>query len=195
MKKHDRAMVWLVAAVGLVCGISGCGGNPAAVPTSYDTYKAKDGSFQIQYPANWEAKGGGVAGRAWAKFTSGNAEIAVEADAAGSVMADIAQPNRVAGQEKDPNREAVAVVHTGEKSAFEEQTGVQEQDPTIVKTGLTDGRRSEFTGARTFGAPIHGYRATVLSIDRRIRVVGQCSESQWESLKPAFEKVIASVSK
>jgi hypothetical protein len=72
---------------------------------------------------------------------------------------------------------------------------VQEQDPTIVKTGMMDGRRSEFTGTRTFGAPIHGYRATALSIDRRIRVVCRCSESQWESLKPAFEKAIASVSK
>ncbi len=195
MRSHDWGLVWLVAAIGMVGAMSGCGGNPAAVPTTYDTYKAQDGSFEVQYPANWESKGGGVPGRAWAKFTSGNAEIAVEADSVGSIMADIAQPNRVVGQEKDPNREAVAIVHVQEKEAFEEKAGVKEQEHSIVKTALADGRKSEFTGTPTFGAPIHGCRATVLSIDRRIRVVCQCSESQWASLKSAFDKVIASVKK
>ena len=102
MRSHDWGLVWLVAAIGMVGAMSGCGGNPAAVPTTYDTYKAQDGSFEVQYPANWESKGGGVPGRAWAKFTSGNAEIAVEADSVGSIMADIAQTEPGGGTGKGP---------------------------------------------------------------------------------------------
>ncbi len=194
MKTRNNALAWLVVAISLVGGFGGCGGSPAIVPTTYETFKGKDDAFQLQYPAGWEATGGGVPGRAWAKFTSGNAEISVDADAMGSIMADISSPQGQM-QDKDPTREAVHKVHVGEREGFEEQAGVKEQEPTVVKTSMTDGRRSEFTGTPTFGPAIHGYRTTVLSMDHRIRVVCQCTESQWASLKPVFDKVIASVKK
>jgi hypothetical protein len=194
MKKHEMRVAWLVAAVSLVGALVGCGGSPAIVPTSYQTFKGKDDAFQLEVPVGWEQSGGGVPGRAWAKFKSGSAEIGVDADVMGSVMADIASPHGQI-QEKDPTREAVHKVHVGEKDGFEEKEGVKEGEPSVIKTAMTDGRRSEFTGAPTFGAATHGYRATVLSVDRRIRIICKCSESQWATLKPVFDKVIASVKK
>jgi len=37
------------------------------------------------------------------------------------------------------------------------------------------------------------FRATVLSRDKRVRIVCQCPEAEWQTLKPVFDKVIESV--
>ena len=165
------------------------------MPTSFNTFNSKDGSFQIQYPAEWTAEGGDRSGYAWAKFTSGNAEISVDANAVGSIIGDLAKTgmvmtNDVANME---DRSPVAATHETEREGFEEDSGVKEQKPAPVKTGLIDARRSEFTGKKTFGGAIDGYRTTCLSFMKRIRVVCQCPESEWDALKPAFDKVIESV--
>ena len=62
-----------------------------------------------------------------------------------------------------------------------------------MATHLGDSRKSEFTGSGLLNGAFHGYRVTALSRDKRIRVVCRCSESQWQSLQPAFDKMIASV--
>ena len=88
----------------------------------------------------------------------------------------------------------VAQVHEMEKEEFAEEIGgCEEQAPLAVKTGLGDARKSEFTTSGTFGGTIRGYRVTALSLDRRVRVVCQCSESDWENLQPAFDRVIESL--
>jgi hypothetical protein len=58
---------------------------------------------------------------------------------------------------------------------------------------LGEGRRSTFTAEQTLGGKVFGYRATLLGGDRRIEIVTTCSASNWQTLKPAFEKVIASL--
>jgi hypothetical protein len=185
----------LAAAIGAALASAGCAGK-AVVPTSYDTYNSKDGSFQIQYPAGWESDGGDRSGYAWAKFTSGGAVISVDANIAGSIMGDIAKTKMlhlgIQTDQEDRNN-PVAVVHAQEKPDFEEEEGVTEQEPAIVKTGFPDARKSEFSGTKTFGGTIRGYRVTALSTDKRIRVVCECPESEWEALKPAFDKAIESM--
>ncbi|MHC4401596.1 MAG: hypothetical protein ACYTG0_18140, partial [Planctomycetota bacterium] len=50
----------LIAAlvlIGLVA-LGGCGGS-VQVPTSYDTFNAKDGTVQCKSPAGWSQNGGG----------------------------------------------------------------------------------------------------------------------------------------
>jgi hypothetical protein len=198
MKIRNRKMWALAVLAGAVLAMSGCSG-PAVVPAAYNTYNSDDGTFQIQYPAEWKVEGGGTRGYNWAKFTSGSAQILVESNVAGSLVADISKigsPVHVtSGQAEQPDRAPVAVVHEHERQGFEEDEGVQEQEPVILQTALSEARKSEFTGARTFGGAIRGYRATALSSENRIRVVCQCSESQWEALTPAFDKVIASVAR
>jgi hypothetical protein len=41
------------------------------------------------------------------------------------------------------------------------------------------------------GGKVYGYRATFLGGDRRIEVICSCPSTNWKTLKPAFEKVIA----
>ena len=194
MKKHRVEMWTLAAAIGAALAIAGCTGK-AVVPTSYSMYNSKDGSFQIQYPAGWEADGGDRSGYAWAKFTSGNAVISVDANVVGSLLGDIAKRKMVHGGilPDQEERSPAAVVHEQEKGGFEEEEGVTEQEPVIVKTGFPDARKSEFSGSKTFGGAIRGCRVTALGTDKRIRVVCECPESEWEALKPAFDKAIESV--
>ncbi len=184
----------MAAAIGTALASAGCAGK-AVVPTSYDTYNSKDGSFQIQYPAGWETDGGDKSGYAWAKFTSGGAVISVDANMAGSLMGDIAKSKilHLGIQTDQEDRSPVASVHAQEKPGFEEEEGVTEQEPAPVKTGFPDARKSEFSGTKTFGGTIRGYRVTALSPNNRIRVVCECPESEWEALKPAFDKAIQSV--
>jgi hypothetical protein len=174
--------------------LAGCGGS-AEAPTSYTKYNAKDGSFACERPANWEAAGGGK-GHQWAKFTSGGAEISIRTDVTGSLMADIAQAqNQSAGIDAgDEDLAPVAKVHEMGKEAMAEQmSDYQEQAPESVKTGLGDARKSEFSATGTFGGKVRGYRVTALTRDKRVQVVCQCSESDWETVKPAFDKAIESL--
>jgi hypothetical protein len=192
----NRKMWVLAAALGAVLAIGGCTGK-AVVPTSYSTYNAKDGSFQIQYPEGWESDGGDTRDYAWAKFTSGGAVISVDANAVGSLLGDIAGPRtmHVGGQVVTPDEEnaPVAKVHEHEKEGFESDEGVTEEKPVVVRTGFPDARKSEFSGSKTFGGKFRGCRVTALSVNKRVRVVCECPESEWESLKPAFDKAIQSV--
>ena len=178
MKIRDKQLLSWTAMIVAALVLSGCGGR-AVVPASYNIFNSKDGSFQIQYPAEWTAESGDRSGYAWAKFTSGSAEISVDANAVGSVIGDLAKSGMivvgdVANME---DRAPVAATHETEREACEEDAGVKEQKPAPVRTGLIDARKSEFTGKKTFGGAIHGYRVTCLSSMKRIRVVCQCPES------------------
>jgi hypothetical protein len=197
MKTCDRTNIGVAALCALLLGLSGCGEDRAVIPSSYDGLNAKDGSFKFVYPSGWAMKSGGGNGQAWAECTSGSATISVDSNIAGSLLGDLTQANNQAmGQQNtDPSRAPVAVVHEMEQTDFEGGAGVKEQTPTVVKTGLGDARKSEFTGKPAFGPAIHGCRVTALSLDRRIRVVCRCSETEWAALQPVFDKVIESVAK
>ncbi len=194
-KIRNRKMMALLVVIGAILALEGCKGR-AVVPASYKTFNADDGSFQIQYPAEWEVESGGKAGYAWAKFSSGNAEITVDANSVGSLIADLSKTARpMLGIQTTEDTAPVAAVHEYEREGFEEDQGVKEKTPEPVPTGLTDARKAEFAGKTTFGGSIHGYRTTALSSTKRIRVVCKCPESQWEELKPAFDKIIPSLTK
>jgi hypothetical protein len=186
----------LVIVIAAATAMSGCS-EPAVVPDAYQIYNSKDGSFKIEYPQGWEVAGGGKGRLARAKFTSGDAFISVSMDLVGSLKGDIAQSTGVmaGGTEGGANRPPVAEVHESEKKGFEEDEDVTEKPPVAVNTGFGEARKSEYTGSTTFSGDIHGYRATALGRDLEISVVCQCSEDQWNALKPIFDKVIESVSK
>jgi hypothetical protein len=189
---NQSAMLVICTAM----AISGCS-EPAVVPTSYQIYNHKDGSFKIEYPQGWTVTSGGKGQLAHATFTSGDAFISVKTSLVGSLKGDIAQSMGVTagGTEGGAERPPVAEVHESEKKSFEEDEGVTEKAPVAVNTGFGDARKSEYTGSKTFGGDIHGYRATTLGRDLEIRVICECSEDQWNALKPIFDKVIESVSK
>jgi hypothetical protein len=187
----------LLSAVGIfvaLLAISGCEGAVAA-PKAFEAYHSADGRFSCDYPKGWEIEA--VAGKpdspfSHAKFSKGSAEIRVDADFAGSLFGDIAK----AGGAMGGNSEApTARVHPlGIRHMKEEYSNYQEREPKAFQSkGMSEGRRSVFIADQTLGGKIYGYRATLLSNDRRITVICSCPATNFQTLKPAFEKVIASL--
>lgn len=190
----DIRMKCLAAATAVaLLTLGGCAG-PAVIPTTYETYNAQDGAFAIEYPANWQVTGGGTRTYPWVKITSGSAEVDVDTDATGSILADIAK-SQVPMLEIGDHSDAPPIqrLHESDKEDFDKEWGATEQAAVAVTTKLGDSRKSEFTGSGLLGGTFHGYRITALSRDKRIRMVCRCSESQWQLLQPAFDKMIASL--
>lgn len=76
----------------------------------------------------------------------------------------------------------------------EEFANYNEREPkTFQSKGIGEGRRSTFIADQSLGGKVYGYRATLLSNDRRITVVCTCPATNWQALKPAFETVITSL--
>lgn len=187
-----RAYLFIPVFLAFAIAIAGCGGNVPA-PTSFTKFDAPDGAFSVEYPTGWDAKGGAPngSGYTWAKFNKGNAQIKVDTGLSGSLMSDIHKSAGAAfgGQAPDP-AEIVLRVHEDEKLAFAERyNSYKEQDPVTVATaGMGPAACSVFLGDGEMGV-----RATTLNNDRRVLVVCTCSRSNWKTLKPAFEKAVASL--
>lgn len=196
MKYANRT--WLIlAAYAAVLAIGGCGGK-TVVPNSYTKLTDSQNNFSIQYPSGWSCDNGGKLNYSWAKFGSGNSLIEVESDLANSVILSEmavtgAKPVSTDGF-VDPSQEAMKV-HRLEKKQVEEARASKEDKPASVKTALGGAWQSEFTSTSTFGGEMRGIRATALNKDKRIRIICQCPKDEWDTLKPVFDKVIASVSK
>jgi hypothetical protein len=191
-------------ALGMVLGgllvASGCSGR-ATTPTSFKKFNARDGTVQCQVPSDWDLKSGGPGGSKGflgCRFQKGGATLRIEASLVGSLFGDMA---RAGGQrmgldadEIDPELTPVGVAHKLSIERVTEDLGELDVKSTdTVQTGLGDTRISEFTYSGTFGAQTHGYLATALGHEKGIRVICTCPEKDWETLKPAFEKVIKSL--
>jgi hypothetical protein len=173
---------------------SGCGGAVPA-PKSFAIYNSTDGRWSCEYPKGWEQDGGGKSDspNSWGKFTSGNAEIHVTADFAGSLFGDMAKAaGNAFGGDAEP---AVAKVHPmGVRHMKEEYNNYEEKETKAFQSqGLGEGRRNIFTADQTLGGKVYGYRATLLAGDRRVTVVCSCPATNFKDLKPAFERVISSL--
>jgi hypothetical protein len=184
----------VVCALSGVLAVAGCGGS-VATPKAYVTYHSTDGRFDCDCPKGWETDGGGKpeSPNCWAKLSSGNAEIKVNADFAGSLFGDMAKAGQGAlGADAEP---PVARVHPmGERAMKEEYSNYQEREPKEFQSkGFGEGRRSTFIADGGLGGKTYGYRATLLANDRRITVICSCPSNNFQALKPAFERVIASV--
>jgi hypothetical protein len=170
--------------------VAGCGASgPVSVPTGYTRFDSADKQFMCEAPNGWEINATGSKGvLSNSSFKSGSAKINIASDLAGSLMAGPGRP-------PDPNVEppVVAIHEMGKEKLTNEIPNAQEQPADKIQTILGEGRISEFTAPGSFGGKIRGYRATVLSRDRRLTVICQCSESDWENLKGPFNKVIASL--
>jgi hypothetical protein len=204
--RATREVFSIVAVMAAVALMWGCSGHVPA-PTSFDTFNAKDGTVQCKYPAGWEQNGGGGRKFYSCAFQKGGAEIRILADIAGSAVGDIAGArNRMAGLDsgtsgidKELAEELAPVAQVHEKmtipQASEDLGELTVKATETIRTGFGDTRRSEFACSSTFGAERHGYLVTALGLNHRIRVICTCPESNWATLKPAFDDVINSLAK
>ena len=194
----------ILAAAGLLLTCVGCGGGKVPAPTAYKTWNATDETFSIQYPEGWKAQGGGKQGIQWAEFSNGSAKIRIDVSLTSSLIGDIAgSANTMMGlndplSEVDPEvQEAMAPVAVAHESYQlrnpVELSGYKELDPVAYESPLGDCRKSEFTARSGVARKLHGYRATALTRDKGVHILCQCTESNWETLQPAFDKILASI--
>ena len=191
---------------------SGCAKNAAAVaPTKFVQYEDFDKAFSCSAPDGWkrtQAGGGGM--NSSVTFANGTTRIDVLSDLEGSLMADISRgpgtmPELPPGMKLSPEMEAsmkeasrppVEKLHIARKGKVGDSlTNYKEEPMKTINSGMGEGRCSEWTGNASFmgGGDVHGYRATLLSGERRIRFVCRCPKSDWKTLQPAFDKVLASL--
>lgn len=188
---RDRAI--LALAVVVLTGLGGCGGAVPA-PKSFEEYRAEDGSFTCMKPVGWAMEQGSRKDNSfgWGRFSNGAAEIKITADATGSLLhgGPSGGMNPTEESEKIPVRNA----HEEYRRFMEDElSGYKEKQPADFRGGMGPVFKSEFIASGGMGGRLHGYRATALSNDRRVVAVCKCPEKSWKTLKPAFDKVIASI--
>ncbi len=193
----------MVAAVGLV---SGCSGHVPA-PTSFAKFNAKDGTVQCKFPAGWEQNGGGGKTFYGCEFQKGAAKIRIMPDTSGSAIADMMGAGNqmmgidsgALGMDAEAAEELTPVARVHQelslRQASDDLGELDVKSTETIQTGFGDTRKSEFTCSGTFGGTTHGYLVTALGLDKRIRVICTCPESNWETLKPAFDQVISSLAR
>ena len=194
MATLSKSLLNVVACAGGLLLLAGCGGNVPA-PTSYTNYNAKDGSFSCDCPEGWNCQGGGKQTQ-WVKCKSGGATVEIKTSILGSMMGELAEArnNEFGPGPIDDSMTPVAKVHDSRKEAFaEDYKNYEEQPATTVKSNRGDVRVSEFTASGPLGGKIHGYRATALGHDVSVHIACTCSESNWPTLQPAYDHVIASL--
>ncbi len=183
--------------------------HPAIVPAplGFATYNAPDGGFQVAQPLGWSNDASSsMATDSGARFKQGACKIIVSSDLSGSLMADIAQSQNT--QQQNIASEAGLPAPTTALPPVEKLHEAGKQDMTAAYPGYLEqpmqtfqcaagpARVSEFTSDTGGSAPIdhlHGYRATILSNQRRITVVEVCPEQNWSILSSSFQHVLESV--
>ena len=78
-----------------------------------------------------------------------------------------------------------------------EHKGYRETQISDYESPMGDARLAEWTAsgnALGFYGPQHGYRASLTGGGKTMVVVCSCLESDWPVLKPAFKKVLGSLS-
>ena len=181
--KIARWSLVLLLTASIVPILSGCGKAPAEAVASYEPFEASDKSFSGQGPAGWDKEAsdlGGTVGKV--TFTKGDAAIRIVSDTASSFLADAI---------KIPNGPPpVEAIHQKGLAKLEELFSNPEAGASQELTSAVGPARfCEFTAD---GGKTRGYRSTALG-NRVIYVTASCPESDWETLKPAFSKVIGSI--
>ena len=201
MKRSTISKVCVTAILSVF--LAGCGGKVAA-PTSYKTWNATDGTFAIQYPEGWTAKGGGKHGVQWAEFTSGSAKVRIDVSTQSSLIGDITGSFGSAAGLNDPFSEIpeemaeemapAAAAHAFYQKAYPvELAGYKEQEPVSFQCGLGDGRKSEFVARSGIATKLRGYRATTLATNKGVHILLQSTDGNWKTLQPAFDKMLLSI--
>ena len=188
-----------IVLLGIAALFLGCSQAPMTAPTAYKEWNAKDGTFRIDYPDDWEADGGGKHSIQWAKFEKGSAFIHVSVSFGESVVGDIVGSGMGVGGVGDFGQESdvlppVAIIHESKRERMDQDySNYREKETVEVQPPLGEGRKSEFKASKGL-KDVHGYRVSILNNQRGITVICQCAEKDWETLQAAFDKIIETIS-
>lgn len=163
--------------------ISLAGGGPPAQPvTAFAKFSTDGQEWGFDYPRGWQTASYGLPGKREAEIKGGSATITVKENLAGSLVGDIARATD-GGREVPDELSPVARVHELRKP--KDSKTYKEEEAVTVMTRFGKARRSAYTdGSRK------GYRATVLLNQTALDVFCDCRASDWDALRPAFERAI-----
>lgn len=183
--------------------VAGCGA-PVKPPTSYGKWTPKDSIFHVDHPEGWKTDGGGKPGTTqWVRFSKGGVMIHGATDISTSLFGDIASSaNNLSSeegltQEQIEERAPVNAAHVMniKKVDRDEYGGYKEEGkPIKFMAPISEGRKSIFTARVGAGKKVKGYRATLLARNNGITFYCYCSEKDFEKFRPAFDKILESVS-
>ena len=169
-------IIWLL--------VSFAGGGPAAQPVvNFSKFSTDEQEFGFEYPVGWRLEDYGMKGKREVHIKGvGGATIDITENMAGSLVGDIAgafQGNQPPSDEFLP----VSKVHE-----MRRPEGAKEDPAITMESKFGKVRCSPYkNGSR------RGYRVTVLMHQTALDVFCECRESDWEVLRPAFDRFIASL--
>jgi len=168
--------------VGVVFGMKAIRGAPAEPVAEWDRFSTAENEFAFDYPKGWNVRAYGIKDKREVNVTNAGVSITVKENLTGSLVADISNAANQ-GKEVSDDLSPVAKVHETRKPE-----GAKEDPAVTVTTKTGKARRSFYkSGGRC------GYRATVLLHQTALDVFCECRESDWETLRPAFERLIESI--
>ena len=164
-------------------------------PNEFAEVEFGEEDYRCEHPKGWEVtNGGGKEGvPPWTKSEKGGASVQIRDSMSGTESGMLW---RALKQRSDIERGEAPVekVHEHRKQfVVKDMRNYEESTPEKLVHPIGDALISEFTAKPMLGAPVRGYRATVLHEYHQFNILCVCTESEWEILKPAFEHVIASL--
>ena len=127
-------------------------------------------------------------------FEQNSAKIDITTDNYATLVAYDVMTNNADPQSLTGSKAGVLHKQWRAKTAAEHK-GYAETKVADFESPMGDARLSEWTArgnALGFGGAMHGYRASLAGGGKTAEVVCQCLESDWPTLKPAFQRVLAS---
>jgi hypothetical protein len=177
-------LVIVVGIVTVIVGIKAIRGAPAEPVTAWNRYVAPEQEFGFDFPKGWDFRQYGIKDKREVNVNKGSASISFKENLTGSLIGDIANAANF-GKDVSDDRLPVAKVHEMRKPE-----GAKEDPAVTVNSKSGKARRSFYSdGSR------RGYRATVLLQQTALDIFCECHETDWETLRPAFERVIESTSR
>lgn len=187
---------------------------PVPAPTGFSSFTAQNNSFACETPDGWDLQPTGEAGTKTDKqsdgiiMRKGNAEIRVTmVDVAGQMASELLFGSNPVPESVTGSR--AGSLHKRSKKAFAnrfkgyEEKAVGNIDSKMggiyfsdSKEMMSDTQVTEFTATSNrwgLGGPLHGYRASLGGGQWIAAVTCVCSERDFQKLRPAFLRVIASV--
>jgi len=188
--------------------------NPAPVsaPTAFVPYSGDGGAFTIDQPQAWNASALGSSSATpsseqdsadsagGVRFQSGTASVIVNTDSISTyvkrsvvgVVFDLFSKSTDTLQTMI-NNPTLEYHRQSRLDVSNTMSGYFEQFAQTWTGPLGTVAVSEFTANGGLAGRLHGYRASIMA-NRLYSVVCRCRESDWPALKPAFERMIKSLS-
>ncbi len=174
-------------------------------PAAYTRYTAADSSFSCLAPSGWtvdapaagaKMSDGSASTVGGVLFHQNSASVDITTDTYATLMSYDLMNN--GGDTQSLTGSKAGVLHKQwHKRAAAEHKGYTETQISNFDSPMGDARLAEWTAsgnALGFYGPQHGYRASLTGGGKTMEVVCSCLESDWPALKPAFRKVLGSLS-